>query len=251
MTRLDILCVSLGFAESRTKSKNMILEGKVSVNGKTVKKPSELVDENAEINVSLCECEYVSRGALKLEGALDSFNIEVKDMVAADIGASTGGFTQVLINRGARQVFAVDVGTNQLHPSIKSRENVVSMEQTNARELTKESFPEEIDLVVMDVSFISQTLIYPAVSRFLKKGGIFVSLVKPQFEVGRENVGKGGIVKNEKLYEKVKEKIKTEAEKFGLTLSGYTNSPIEGGDGNREFLACFINEGGAELEQSN
>ncbi len=248
MTRLDLLCTSLGFAESRTRSKNLILEGKVSVNGKTVTKPSELVDEYAEITVSQCDCEYVSRGALKLEGALDSFNVDVKDMIATDIGASTGGFTQVLINRGVKKVFAVDVGTNQLHPIIKSKENVISMEKTNARELTKDSFPEEIDLVVMDVSFISQTLIYPAISRFLKKGGIFVSLVKPQFEVGRENVGKGGIVKNKKLYEKVKEKIETEAEKFGLTLSGYTDSPIEGGDGNREFLAYFINEGGAEIE---
>jgi len=251
MTRLDLLCVSLGFAESRTKSKNLILEGKVSVNGKTVKKPSELVDENAEISLDKSEFEYVSRGALKLIGALDNFNIDVCGMVAADIGASTGGFTQVLISRGAKKVFAVEVGTNQLHPSVKSNEKVVSMEKTNARELTKDSFPQIIDIVVMDVSFISQTLIYPAVSEFLKKGGIFVSLVKPQFEVGRENIGKGGIVKNEKLYEKVKDKIEKESKKFGLVLSGYTNSPIEGGDGNKEFLAYFINEGGARFEHSN
>ena len=134
MTRLDLLCVSLGFAESRTKSKNLILEGKVSVNGKTVKKPSELVDENAEISLDKSEFEYVSRGALKLIGALDNFNIDVCGMVAADIGASTGGFTQVLISRGAKKVFAVDVGTNQLHPSVKKGKRTKEMNAKKAAE---------------------------------------------------------------------------------------------------------------------
>ena len=243
MTRLDVLCVSLGLVESRTKSKNLILEGKVSVDGKTLKKPSELVDENSVISILHTEEEYVSRGALKLLHAIETFNINVKDKICVDIGASTGGFTEILLKNGAKKIYAVDVGKNQLHSKIKANENVISIEETNARTLNKDSFPDEISVVVMDVSFISQTLIYPAISSFLKKDGIFISLVKPQFEVGKENIGKGGIVKNEKLYPKVIEKIKLEGEKNGLKFLNFLPSPIEGGDGNREFLAYFINVG--------
>ncbi len=243
MTRLDVLCVSRGLVESRTKSKNLISEGKVSVDGKIIKKPSELIDENSIISITHSEEEYVSRGAYKLLGAIEAFNFDVEDKICVDIGASTGGFTEVLLKNGAKKVYAVDVGKNQLHSKIKALDNVISMEETNARELNKESFPDVISLVVMDVSFISQTLIYPAISRFLMKDGIFISLVKPQFEVGKENVGKGGIVKNEKLYPKVIEKIKLEGEKNGLSFIDYIPSPIEGGDGNKEFLAYFINKG--------
>jgi len=251
MTRLDVLCVSLGLVESRTKSKNLILEGKVSVDGKTLKKPSELVDENSVITILHPEEEYVSRGALKLLHAIETFNINVKDMICVDIGASTGGFTEVLLKKCAKKIYAVDVGKNQLHSKIKANENVISIEETNARTLNKDSFPDEISVVVMDVSFISQTLIYPAISSFLKKDGIFISLVKPQFEVGKENIGKGGIVKNEKLYPKVIEKIKLEGEKNGLKFLNYVPSPIEGGDGNKEFLAYFINMGVSYFDKSN
>lgn len=251
MTRLDVLCVTLGLSESRTKSKNLILEGKISVNGKIVTKPSELVDENASVSASLSEETYVSRGAFKLKHALSQFGVDVASKISVDIGASTGGFTEILLNYGASKIYAVDVGTNQLHPKIKQSPFVVSMEKTNARELKKEDFSEEIDLVVMDVSFISQTLIYPAVSRILKKDGIFVSLVKPQFEVGKENIGKGGIVKNEKLYISLKDKIQVEALKNNLELLGYIPSPIEGGDGNKEFLAYFINKGERTIDEFN
>ncbi len=250
MIRLDFLCFSKGFAESRTKSKNLILEGRVSVEGKVVTKPSELVDEDCDISVSFPEKDYVSRGAYKLLHALSTFNINVNNAIVADIGASTGGFTQVLLENGASKIYAVDVGKGQLHPKIKSSPKVVSMEEINARELDQNSFPLKIDVAVMDVSFISQTLIYPAISKFLKNDGLFISLVKPQFEVGRENIGKGGIVKNEKLYVSVKEKIEAEALKHGLILYGYIPSPIVGGDGNKEFLAYFVHKE-AKFESSN
>ncbi len=243
MVRLDILCVTKGFIESRTKSKNLILSGRVSVNGKIIKKPSELVCVEDEINVLPSEDDYVSRGALKLKHALSSFNITAKDAVAVDIGASTGGFSQILLENGAKKIYAVDVGQGQLHPKIKNDKRVISMEQTNARELDKNSFIDNISMIVMDVSFISQTLIYPAVSSVLTKNGVFVSLVKPQFEVGKENIGKGGIVKNEKLFDFVKNKIETTAHEYGLELMGYIPSPITGGDGNKEFLAYFVYKG--------
>ncbi len=242
MTRLDLFCVSLGLVESRTKSKNLIISGKVSVNGKTETKPSLLVEETSVIHIDDTE-KYVSRGAYKLKKALEAFEISAKDKICVDIGASTGGFTQILLENGAEKVYAVDVGKNQLHSLIKSDKRVISLEETNARELSENSFQEEISLLVMDVSFISQSLIYPAISRILKKEGIFVSLIKPQFEVGRENIGKGGIVKNDKLYNKVIEKLKTEGEKNGLYMNDCIPSPIEGGDGNKEFLAYFINKG--------
>ena len=251
MTRLDVLCVTLGISESRTKSKNLILEGKVTVNGKVVTKPSELVDENASVFATFSEETFVSRGAFKLKHALSQFNIDVNSKIAVDIGASTGGFTEVLLKNGASKIYAIDVGTNQLHPKIKASPYVVSMEKTNARELKKDDFFEAVDIVVMDVSFISQTLIYPAVSRILEKNGIFISLVKPQFEVGKENIGKGGIVKNEKLYISLKDKIHSEALKYGLELLGYIPSPIEGGDGNKEFLAYFINKGERIIDEFN
>ncbi len=243
MVRLDVLCVSLGLTESRTKSKNLILEGRVSVDGKVINKPSENVDEGALVSIDYPEESYVSRGAFKLKRAIEEFKVSAKGLVAVDIGASTGGFTEVLLCEGAEKVYAVDVGKGQLHPKIKGDKRVVSMEETNARELTKDSFEDDISLVVMDVSFISQTLLYPAVSSILSSQGVFISLVKPQFEVGKENIGKGGIVKNPKLYHIVEEKIRLEAPKHKLELMDFIPSPIEGGDGNKEFLAYFIKKG--------
>jgi 23S rRNA (cytidine1920-2'-O)/16S rRNA (cytidine1409-2'-O)-methyltransferase len=239
MERLDSVCFNLGFATSRTRCKNLILEGRVSVDGVIITKPSFLVDDGSKITVETPEKDYVSRGAFKLLHALDNFNINVENAFAVDIGASTGGFSQVLLERGVSLIYAVDVGKGQLHPEIKSNSKVISMEETNARELDENSFNHPINLVVMDVSFISQTLIYPAISRFLVKGGTFVSLVKPQFEAGRENIGKGGIVKDKRVYDKVKEKIISMGKQYNLNLEGYIPSPIEGGDGNKEFLAFF------------
>ncbi len=232
-----------GFFESRSKASAAIAEGRVKVNGEVVLKTSYPTDENAEIAISAGDA-FVSRAYRKLKTALDEFSVNPAGETAVDIGASTGGFTQCLLEHGAKKVYAVDVGTNQLHPIIKGDPRVVNMEATNARTLTKDAFPEEITLAVMDVSFISQSKIYPAVSDILVNGGKLISLIKPQFEVGRENIGKNGIVKDksEKLIEKVKENLRRCAAENGLIMKSFTASPISGGDGNKEYLALFIKE---------
>lgn len=241
--RLDTLLHQKGFFESRSKAAAAIEEGRVQVDGAVVLKASFPADENAEITI-LADDKYVSRAYRKLKAALDDFGVNPDGQTAVDIGASTGGFTQCLLEHGARKVYAVDVGINQLHPSIKSDPRVVNMEGTNARTLTKNDFPDEITLAVMDVSFISQSKIYPAVSDILVNGGKLISLIKPQFEVGRENIGKNGIVKDKsgKLIEKVKEDLKRSAAENSLIMKLFTASPITGGDGNKEYLALFIKE---------
>lgn len=241
--RLDTLLHQKGYFESRSKAAAAITEGNIQVDGEVILKPAFPADENAEI-VILAGDAYVSRAYRKLKAALDAFSVNPAGETAVDIGASTGGFTQCLLEHGAKKVYAVDVGTNQLHPSIKNDQRVVNMEATNARTLTKNCFPEEITLAVMDVSFISQSKIYPAVSDILADGGKLISLIKPQFEVGRENIGKNGIVKdkNGKLIEKVKAGLAQTAAQNGLYLQSFTASPITGGDGNKEYLALFIKE---------
>jgi 23S rRNA (cytidine1920-2'-O)/16S rRNA (cytidine1409-2'-O)-methyltransferase len=181
---------------------------------------------------------YVSRGGLKLEAALSHWGLSPEGKLCADIGASTGGFTDCLLQHGAARVYAVDSGSSQLHPTLRQREDVVSLENTNARFLNEEDFG-KVDFVVMDVSFISQKLLYPAVSKILSLGGSFVSLVKPQFEVGRENIGSGGVVRSEKARLACLESIGPAAEKYGLKLLDTIPSPITGGDGNVEYLALF------------
>ncbi len=239
--RLDVYLCTKEFCSSRTLAKNLILDNKVLVNGKTVSKPSlEITDEDKIEILENKLMQYVSRGALKLEAALDRFNVSPLKMTALDIGASTGGFTDVLLKRGADMVYAVENGTGQLHESLLSDPRVVSLENTNARELSHDLVP-VCDIVVMDVSFVSQTLFYKTVSEFLKPDGIFISLIKPQFEAGRQNLNKKGIVTSAKVREAVVDKILSEAEKFGLQSNGVCTSPIEGGDGNVEFLAIFKN----------
>ena len=238
--RLDIYLTDNGYCESRSKAQQIIKAGKVSINGKTVLKPSAVYDSGDAVDIDTEGiCPYVSRGGLKLKGALDAFAFDPSGMVCADIGASTGGFTDCLIKSGAVKVYAVDSGTSQLHQSLRNDPRVICRENTNARYITASDFSDEIDLVVMDVSFISQTKLFPAVASVLKNGGILISLIKPQFEVGRDGVGKGGIVKDKSLREKSVSDVISVAGGFGLINVDYTVSPIKGGDGNTEYIAIF------------
>lgn len=247
--RLDLYLAENGFCTSRSRAQELIKTGCVSIDGKVISKPSYDYDQEKNIPIEVnCNIPYVSRGGLKLKAAIDSFKLNIKGLMALDIGASTGGFTDCLLKEGALHVWCVDSGSGQLHGTLESDSRVTSLENTNARYLTKDvlvnaasSVPlQRIDIVTMDVSFISQTLIYDAVSNIIEKGGLFVSLIKPQFEVGRDKIGKGGIVKNESSRIYAVEKIKTAAAEHGFEYLGVIDSPISGGDGNKEYVAAFI-----------
>ncbi len=239
MPRLDQYLLEKGYCRSRSLGAKLIRAGYVFVNGRECDKPSEKVslEDVVEIRENPLT-RYVSRGGLKLEAALAEFEISPKGLLCVDIGASTGGFTDCLLQHGARKIYAVDSGTDQLHASLRENDCVVSLENVNARFLDESMVP-VCPLVVMDVSFISQAKLYPAVSKVLKDEGVFISLVKPQFEVGRENIGSGGIVKNEKAKLDCIEALKKEGERYGLYLQKTMPSPITGGDGNTEYLALF------------
>lgn len=238
--RADLYLVENGYVKSRTSAAKFIDNGHVLIDGKPVKKASQDISDG-EHNVTLLESEkYVSRGGLKLEGALHAFSIDVSGKRAADIGASTGGFTDCLLQAGAAHVYAIDSGRDQLDPDLVLDERVSCMEGVNARYLTPDDLGGAVDLVVMDVSFISQTLILPAVASILCDGGIYIGLIKPQFEAGRGAVGKGGIVKNPKDRRAAVERVLQSARELGLCLHGLITSPIQGGDGNVEYLAYFI-----------
>jgi 23S rRNA (cytidine1920-2'-O)/16S rRNA (cytidine1409-2'-O)-methyltransferase len=240
-TRLDVWLTDTGKCDSRSRAQAYIKNGLVTVNGKTVDKPSYSVIENDVVVLnSEGTCPYVSRGGLKLKGALDAFELDPSGMVCIDIGASTGGFTDCLLKHGAKRVYAVDSGTSQLHFSLRTDERVISLENTNARYLSEKDFTEKMDLAVMDVSFISQTKLFFAVCNVLRNEGRLISLIKPQFEVGRDGIGKGGIVKDERLRKKAVEDVLAAAEAFGLKNEGLAVSPIKGGDGNVEYVACFV-----------
>lgn len=237
--RADLLLYKKGVAKSRENAKKLIIAGAATINGKNVVKPSEDFDENAEIVLAESSVnKYVSRGGLKLEFALENFKISVEGMTALDIGASTGGFTDCLLKHGATKVYAVDVGVGQLAPSLLNDKRVVSIEKCNAREPIAQ-ISHQCDIAVMDVSFISQTLLYKTVYAHLKPGGIFVSLIKPQFEAGRENISSGGIVRDTKVHQSIIEKIKVSAAHCGFEMISLATSPITGGDGNTEYLAAF------------
>lgn len=233
--RLDVALVERGLAVSREQAKKLILSGAVCRNGLVLQKPNAPVAQSDVLEVTQ-QPRYVSRGGLKLEAALDYSEIDPTGKTCLDIGASTGGFTDCLLQHGARRVYAFDSGSDQLAGKLKNDERVVSRENFNARYLQPEDINDEIELVVIDVSFISLTLILPSVARVLEKGDV-IALIKPQFEVGRENVGKGGIVREESLRQAAIEKIKNCALELGFDWRGVMDSPIEGGDGNREFLA--------------
>ena len=250
--RLDNLLLERGIVQSRERAKGLILSGDVRVNGNPVNKAGTLIDENAEIEITK-DIPYVSRGGLKLEKAIKEFNINVKDKVAIDVGASTGGFTDCLIQYGAKKVYAVDVGYGQLAWKLRNDPRVVIIERKNIRYIKPsdirpplsplllkegkgEVFAELADIATIDVSFISLKLVLPVVKNLLKENGEIIALIKPQFEVGRGEVGKGGIVKDEEKHKKVISEIKSFAIDSGFKVLNVTKSPIAGQKGNVEFL---------------
>ena len=237
--RLDLFLFEKDLAHSRTDAKNLITDGKVLVNGKCVTKPSFDVDGDVSVSVLSGEVRYVSRGGYKLECAIKNFSFEIKGKRAIDVGASTGGFTDCLLKNGAVAVVAVDSGTNQLADSIRRDERVTVMENCNARYLKETDLPYVPELAVMDVSFISATYIIPAVHDVLSDGADFICLIKPQFEVGRANIGKGGIVKDDKIRASAVKKVCDFAEQVGFKTIKTVRSDVVGGDGNIEFLAHF------------
>jgi 23S rRNA (cytidine1920-2'-O)/16S rRNA (cytidine1409-2'-O)-methyltransferase len=237
--RLDVYLFENKLSQSRTEAKNSILDGKVTVSGKVIKKPSfEVTNELVEIDNS--DKLYVSRGGLKLRGALDAFGVDPGGKSCIDIGSSSGGFTDCLLKGGALRVICVDSGTNQLHSSLRGDERITVMENCNARYLTPDMLPYEPSLCVMDVSFISATYIIGAVYNILSPKSDFICLIKPQFEVGPERIGKGGIVKDEKARRYAVDKVTSFAVSVGFSTVGIIDSPIKGGDGNVEYLAHFI-----------
>ncbi len=237
--RLDVYLIEHGYVQSRQRAKTLIEAGSVLIDGSVVTKPAFSVSEDEVHAVSIADTlPYVGRGGLKLEAALDAFGIDPSGMTAVDIGASTGGFTDCLLQRGAARVFAIDAGENQLAAKLRKDSRVVSIEHLNARTLAPSHIGGIcVDLAVMDVSFISATYILPQIPALLSGDGAMICLIKPQFEVGRSMLGKGGIVKDCAAHETAILRVLDCAESVGLSLCGLISSPIKGGDGNREFLA--------------
>jgi 23S rRNA (cytidine1920-2'-O)/16S rRNA (cytidine1409-2'-O)-methyltransferase len=234
--RIDKILVDRGLTHSRERARALIMAGQVVVADHKVEKPGQLVPVTAEVRIKGEQMPFVSRGGVKLQKALDEFNIDVTGLVALDVGASTGGFTDCLLQRGARKVFAVDVGYGQLAWKLRQDERVVSLEKTNIRHLTADSLPEAPDIAVIDASFISLAKVLPATITLLKDGGFIIALIKPQFEVGHGAVGKGGIVRDAEKQREVVAAVSSAAEGLGLMIRGVTESPILGAKGNREFL---------------
>ncbi len=232
--RLDVVLVERGIASGRDRAKEMILAGQISVNGKAVTKPAFKTEETDVIEFTGEKLPFVSRGGLKLKGASDAFGIDLTGLVCIDIGASTGGFTDCMLSLGAKKVYAVDVGTGQLHQKLLNDSRVINMEKTNIRYV--ENFPEKADFIGTDVSFISLSHVFPSAYRILKPEGTGVFLIKPQFEAGKGNIGKGGIVKDKAVHDKVIKNVVSEAEKNGFLCLGLEQSPIKGSDGNTEYL---------------
>jgi 23S rRNA (cytidine1920-2'-O)/16S rRNA (cytidine1409-2'-O)-methyltransferase len=240
--RLDVLLAERNLAESRERARALVMAGAVKVNGRVETRPGALVPPEAALAVEQA-LPYVSRGGLKLAHALDRFDIVVAGRIAADVGASTGGFTDVLLQRGAVRVYAIDVGYGQLHWKLRQDPRVVVMERTNVRYLA--SLPEAIDICTIDVSFISLKLVLPVVRRWLGPRGEVVALVKPQFEAGREQVGRGGVVRDRQVHREVLLGVSGFAHEVGFTVAGMTASPVLGPAGNREFLLHLRTEGQA------
>ncbi len=240
--RLDQLVFDLGLTESRERAKTTIMSGLVFVDGQRADKPGMQVSPDADVEVKGAALPYVSRGGFKLEKALKVFLADPTDKVCIDCGASTGGFTDVLLKNGAKKVYSVDVGYGQLAWSLRQDERVVNMERTNIRYISTEQIPEPIDMAVMDLSFISVKLVLPAVCSLLKNEGELICLIKPQFEAGREDVGKKGVVRDKNVHLAVINGILEFAPSVGMTVMGLDFSPIKGPEGNREYL-CFMKKG--------
>ena len=242
-SRIDSLLVTRGFFESRETAQRAIMAGEIRVGDRVIAKPSESVLADAQISVTE-RPRYASRGALKLEGALDFFSIDVSGKVALDIGASTGGFTDCLLQRGVAKVFAVDVGHGQLAWKIRNDPRVKVIENLNARFLSSEHIPQPVDLCVIDVSFISLTLILRRAFELVTPDGIILALIKPQFELERKDVGRGGIVRDPALHQKAQDKIARFVESARQVIVGLVPSTITGTDGNQEFFICMRKRSG-------
>lgn len=234
--RLDILVTERGLAESREKAKTLIMAGQVYVDNQKADKPGDTFSEDAQVEVRGKGLQYVSRGGLKLEKAMKQFGLTLTDKICMDVGASTGGFTDCMLQNGACKVYSVDVGYGQLAWSLRTDPRVVNLERTNARYLTKEQIPEEIGFFSVDVSFISLTIILPAVRPLMAEHGQAVCLIKPQFEAGREKVGKKGVVRDQAVHREVIEKIQDFVLENGFSVLGLTYSPVKGPEGNIEYL---------------
>lgn len=246
--RLDMLLVEQGYADSRTKAQAIIMSGQVYVDGQKADKPGMSFDETLPIEVRGAACPYVSRGGLKLEKALRDFGVDPTGYVCSDSGASTGGFTDCLLQQGAKKVFAIDVGYGQLDWKIRSDPRVVVMERTNVRYVTPEQLGEPLDLSVVDVSFISLKIVLPVIKTFLKPSGQVLCLIKPQFEAGKEKVGKKGVVRDPLVHKEVLDHFVELAKSLDLKILGLTFSPVKGPEGNIEFLGHLTCCDGAGIE---
>ena len=244
--RIDKLLVERGLAESRTKAQALVMAGAVLVDEQRAEKPSDLVATGSRIRIKNADSalRYVGRGGLKLEAALREFNIDVTNLNCLDVGASTGGFTDCLLQHGARKVVALDVGHNQLDWRLRQNPRVEVREEVNARYLTPAGFSQQFDLVVMDVSFISSRMILPAIVPLMINEGSLILLIKPQFEVGRGEVGAGGIVRDPNQHNRVIAEVSTAAAQLGLQSRKVMESPVRGAEGNLEFLALFVKQSG-------
>lgn len=241
-SRLDAMLVEKRLAKSRERAKELIKSNGVTVNNKVVNKPSYLVSDTDEIEVLVEQLRYVSRGGLKLEKALSLFGIDVNDFVCVDLGASTGGFTDCLLQNGARKVYAVDVGHDQLDKSLLKRSDVINIEGVNVKEFSTDNTGENVDIVTADLSFISIKSAVSVIKNLLKDNAVAVILIKPQFEVGKKNVGKGGIVKDKSAHVLMLNDLLPFIEKENMTILNLTCSSIKGGDGNIEYLAYLKNK---------
>lgn len=248
--RLDKLLVDRGIVQSRERARAMIMAGKVAVDGRRIDKPGTQIDVKARLAVQEEESYYVSRGGEKLEGALSAFAIDPTGMVVMDVGASTGGFTDCVLQKGAEKVYAVDVGYGQLAWKLQKDPRVVNLERRNIRYLRQEEVEEEIDLILIDTSFISIEKFLPHLLEFLKRGGAILGLIKPQFEVGKGEVGKGGVVRETALHKKVIERISGFSRGLGLRVMGVTESQLLGSKGNKEFFIYLkkVNEENGQTE---
>ncbi len=236
MERIDLYLHKNGYFDSRARAKQALSDECIEVNGKIVTKPSVKVSDDDSIKIVKTPFKYVSRGALKLLKAIDEYQISFQDKVVVDVGASTGGFTEVAIEHGAKKVYSIDVGTSQLHPKLLEELKVVNMEQTNIRYVARDDFREDIEMVVCDVSFISLKVILYPIFDLLSDNGEAVILIKPQFEAGKKFLNKHGVVRDKKVHKKVVTQIVDYAKEIGFKVKGVCDSPVLGSDGNKEFL---------------
>ena len=242
MSRLDVYLVEKGIYSSRVRAKRAIEEGLVSVNGTVAEKPALEIGDSDLVEAGKDPVPFVSRGGFKLQGALQMYPVNLNGKICLDVGASTGGFTQILLQQGAETVTAVDVGHGQLHPDIAGDSRVENLEGTDIRNLDQNKYSKHFDFAGVDVSFISLTYILPSVSEYLKTGGVCAVLIKPQFELGKKALNKKGIVKQEKLLPQAVKKVTDCAAACGFQILMTGESPVKGGDGNREFLAILVKQ---------